>query len=312
VSMQHHLSAGALWDEVNPRVLDHGLQQVLCLSTARVPLLHSACFAGHFGVLRLLIDAMRSAGKLEEALLEELEGWTLPMVVLLGQSARGNEFFMQDFLNALGEDTLKRWVEKAGHLVLPLLFYRNGIRPLDLLLRQASWPLAVQLFVRSGGGFPHDVAPPKMKLLGILLASTGSTHAFLAACHQGGDGLVPGSHSFAALFLGALEPGITPADALVVLDALITHGMKPNSLCTPSGGLYPLHAAARHDRHWIVRGLLARKAEPKLRDGRQRTALELAREAQSPDSVAVLQTATKLGWRPPAWDDVVAAAQADF
>eukprot|EP00929_Paragymnodinium_shiwhaense_P083245 TRINITY_DN44287_c0_g1_i1.p1 TRINITY_DN44287_c0_g1~~TRINITY_DN44287_c0_g1_i1.p1 ORF type:complete len:511 (+),score=104.55 TRINITY_DN44287_c0_g1_i1:173-1705(+) len=308
-SLQTLLSCSVLWDDVNPRVLDEGLQQALCLSTARVPLLYSAAFAGHIGVLRLLVQLLRSQHKLDEALSEEVEGWTLPMAVLLGQSSPPKDrFLLQDFLNLLGEATLRRWSESSGQLVLPMLHFKAGIRPLELVLRQPDWPRAVMLLVRSGGGYPHKEGASRQLLLGVLLAGTGSTSAFLEACRDGGDSITPGSEAFAGLFLGSLQLGITPADSLVALDALVAHGLKPNAQLSAGGGLHPLHAAARHDSVWMVRGLLALGADPKLLDGRKRTALEIARKANSPGCVAALQTAAKQGWRPAAWEDIVEAA----
>eukprot|EP00747_Dinoflagellata_sp_TGD_P043796 gnl/TRDRNA2_/TRDRNA2_142894_c0_seq1.p1 gnl/TRDRNA2_/TRDRNA2_142894_c0~~gnl/TRDRNA2_/TRDRNA2_142894_c0_seq1.p1 ORF type:complete len:767 (+),score=130.26 gnl/TRDRNA2_/TRDRNA2_142894_c0_seq1:58-2301(+) len=319
------LQDGVLWTESMVRVLDTALQQVLRIDVSRFPILFVAAFAGSASVFRLLAEEMKMQGKLSEALMEETSGWTLPSVICLaergpvpapglapGASDEDPAVLLRTYLDLLGQDG----VEKAGRgpLLRRCLLHeekKDGhleslVEPFDLLLANPDWPSLVTLLVRHGGGFPHDESIEHMKLVGTRLAKCGLLAKFLDACDEGGAIPRPGSSAFAGFFCGILDTQLAPLEALVALKTLVEHGLNPNNALI-SGGLWPLHAVARHNHVHLVDGLLSLGATCRARNAKGQTAMDSARDAKSTAAAAVLRRAER---QRRSWEEVVAAAAA--
>merc|ERR1712139_651471 len=113
----------------------------------------------------------------------------------------------------------------------------------------------------------------------------------------------------AGFFLGLLDVSVAPMTALRCLLVLVDFGLNPEGPLSGEEGLWPLHAAARHDCLHLVAGLLALRANPHSKNRRGQSALDVARQSRSSDGVvtALRRSAT----RRPRWQEVVARVDAD-
>jgi len=315
-ALQELLEKHALWAEPNPRVLDLSLQQLLGTEAARFPLLWVAALHGGpsvFESIVLEISRYRCPG---EELSEDIEGWLMPSVMFCCQ--REPVELLQLYFSLYGTCKASSCscctAACSGSLLRDCLLKDRGIAPLKLLLSSrdprsnvAIWPDCVAMLVENGGGFPHgETAEDMMHVGSYLLNCCGESgiREFQAACSLGGDAMRPRSPAFAGLFLSLLDVSVLPQVALISLLALVEAGLRPDEPLTGEAGLWPLHAAARHDRVHMLCGLLALRANPHSQNRRGQTALDVARGAHSNDSVAALRRAAS---RRPRWEEVIAS-----
>jgi len=299
------LEEGALWAEVNPPVLDLAMQRALGTATARFPLIWVAAFTrGGMDVWELLLAEASKCGRLDDALEEDVEGWPFGFVACLAEL--NSTLLLERYFELSSRSKASG---KRRPLLRDCLLHDGMTRPLELLLAREdqAWPSLVSLLVEHGGGFPHDEGPDSMARVSAVLASRGEHSRFLQACSCGGDSPRPGTSAFAGFFLGLLDVSVTPTASLSALRSIIDQGLDPNGPLTPDGGLWPLHAAARHDHTHLVDGLLALHANPHAKNSRALTAMDTARAARSSHAIASLRAAAR---RRPRWDELILSAVA--
>lgn len=301
-----------LWSHPNPEVLDIGLQRLLQTNTARFPLLFVAAFSSDIRILRILAQHIRQHGDLEGAIGTEVEGWSLAAIIGLpakSSAAKDRHNLMLCFMDLGGLSA------HYSHVMHRCLLQSGSIAPLELAVWKGmsaaevnDWCSLVTLIVKHSG-FPHEDPWESMAKLGTHLAYCEIFCDFLNACANAGDSPRPGSPAFAGLFLGLLDEKVGARSALVALEAIVNAGLELKSpLSFPTGGLMPLHAAARHDRPHIAMSLLALRADLVAKDSRGRTALDVAQAGRSGRTVAVLRKAARA---PPHWDSVLQSIRID-
>lgn len=303
------LESGVLWANPNPRVLDLALQQALGTKAARFPLLWLAAFCGSCKVWRLIVSEISKRSCLAESAREDIEGWLLPSVICIpdsvcvqgagrlpGAGPKDSHALLREYF-AVGASV---GIPEQPTLRCSLLL-ETQVSPLRLLLQHENWSVLVRELVSLGGGFPHQEPVDCMASVGTQLVVCGCFQGFLKACTDGGDGIRPGTSACAGLFLGLLDPKVEHLSALLGLQSLVENGLDPNKPLT-HGGLWPLHAAARHDSAHVVSGLLALGANLHSKNSRGMTAMTVAREAHSLNAVNALRSAAQ---RRPRWSNVV-------
>ncbi|CAE7449605.1 unnamed protein product [Symbiodinium natans] len=274
------VKAHSLWAEPNPTVISWELQQKLATRCYRFPLLFMAAYSGALAVWQLLL---REVSGQPEALTEDVEGWTLPMLLCMAPPALFGEKDSKKLLSCLLEVSRREAWDRpflAQCLLLPQDEHWEGdasAQPVHLLLERENWPDLVAFLVESGGGFPHDEEQPRMALVSAVLAERGLLGDFLAACEKGGDVPRPQTQAFAGLYLGILKKCVPWVQCLTALQALLKAGLAPTHPLTSSQESWPLHAAARHNCRAAAQVLLVAKADPFARNARGQTALEVAK-----------------------------------
>ncbi|CAE7856942.1 unnamed protein product [Symbiodinium microadriaticum] len=275
------VKANSLWAEPNPSVISMELQQKLATGCYRFPLLFTAAYSGAHAVWQLLLREISSQ---PQALTQDVEGWTLPMVLCVAPPApfsqKDSKKLLCNLLEVVGQEAHKRRSLLAQCLLLPQDDRWEGdaaVQPLHLLLERENWSELVAFLVEAGGGFPHDEAQPRMALVSTVLAERGLLGDFLAACAQGGDVPRPQTQAFAGLYLGILKNCVPWVQCLSALQALLKAGLAPSEPLTPSRETWPLHAAGRHNCRAAAQVLLVAKADPFVRNARGQTALDVAK-----------------------------------
>ncbi|CAE7236232.1 SKOR [Symbiodinium sp. KB8] len=273
------VKANSLWAEPNPSVISMELQQKLATGCYRFPLLFTAAYSGAHAVWQLLLREISSQ---PQALTQDVEGWTLPMVLCVAPPApfsqKDSKKLLCNLLEVVGQEAHKRRSLLAQCLLLPQDDRWEGdaaVQPLHLLLERENWSELVAFLVEAGGGFPHDEAQPRMALVSTVLAERGLLGDFLAACAQGGDVPRPQTQAFAGLYLGILKNCVPWVQCLSALQALLKAGLAPSEPLTPSRETWPLHAAGRHNCRAAAQVLLVAKADPFVRNARGQTALDV-------------------------------------
>ncbi|CAE7039256.1 unnamed protein product [Symbiodinium sp. CCMP2456] len=291
------VKANSLWAEPNPSVISMELQQKLATGCYRFPLLFTAAYSGAHAVWQLLLREISSQ---PQALTEDVEGWTLPMVLCVAPPApfseKDSKKLLCNLLEVVGQEAHKRRSLLAQCLLLPQDDHWEGdaaVQPLHLLLERENWSELVAFLVEAGGGFPHDEAQPRMALVSAVLAERGLLGDFVAACAQGGDVPRPQTQAFAGLYLGILKNCVPWVQCLSALQALLKAGLAPSEPLTPSRETWPLHAAGRHNCRAAAQVLLVAKADPFVRNARGQTALDVAKANRSWATAALIRRAAQ-------------------
>lgn len=291
------VKANSLWAEPNPSVISMELQQKLATGCYRFPLLFTAAYSGAHAVWQLLLREISSQ---PQALTEDVEGWTLPMVLCVAPPApfsqKDSKKLLCNLLEVVAQEAHKRRSLLAQCLLLPQDDHWEGdaaVQPLHLLLERENWSELVAFLVEAGGGFPHDEAQPRMALVSTVLAERGLLGEFLAACAQGGDVPRPQTQAFAGLYLGILKNCVPWVQCLSALQALLKAGLAPSEPLTPSRETWPLHAAGRHNCRAAAQVLLVAKADPFVHNARGQTALDVAKANRSWATAALIRRAAQ-------------------
>eukprot|EP00439_Symbiodinium_sp_Y106_P032413 s4820_g3.t2 len=291
------VKAKSLWAEPNPSVISMELQQKLATGCYRFPLLFTAAYSGVPAVWQLLLREISSQ---PQALAEDVEGWTLPMVLCVAPPApfsqKDSKKLLCNLLEVAGQEAHRRRSLLAQCLLLPQDDHWEGdaaVQPLHLLLERENWSELVAFLVEAGGGFPHDEAQPRMALVSTVLAERGLMGDFLAACARAGDVPRPQTQAFAGLYLGILKNCVPWVQCLSALQALLKAGLAPSEPLTPSRETWPLHAAGRHNCRAAAQVLLVAKADPFVRNARGQTALDVAKANRSWATAALIRRAAQ-------------------
>ncbi|CAK9062833.1 ANK_REP_REGION domain-containing protein [Durusdinium trenchii] len=285
----------SLWRGANPSILAPELQQVLGTQSCRFPLLFVAAFRGDITIWNWLTSWLRADDDLPAHLLEDVEGWYLPIILCMApprpNQSKDSQSLLQSFFQ-LGGGQLER-LPISICLLLPWNEHWEGdasAQPLHLLLERDTWPCLVEQLV-AHGGFPHSEELGRMALVGRILAEHGKMKEFLDACAKAGEDLRPQSQAMAGMYLGILKNTVSELRCLQALQALLEHGLLPYAPLTPSLGQWPLHAAARHNCVPVVKVLLVAKADPFSRNVHGHTALDVAKASRSWAVAALIRRA---------------------
>jgi len=290
--------ADSLWNGPNPSIIAPELQSVLGTTSCRFPLLFVAAFSGEPAIWNYLTELLAKRDQLLPHLVEDVEGWHLPVILCLAPpskiQSKDSKRLLQSFFHLMGSKKLQQR-PISYCLLLPREEHWEGDaagQPMHLLLERGSdvWPQLVEMLVREGG-FCHEEESGRIALVGRILAERGCMKDFLDACAKGGDAVQPQSQAMAGLYLGVLKSSVPPIRCLSALQALLENGLAPAAPLTPSADQWPLHAAARHNCLPVVKVLLVAKADPFARNVRGLTALEVAKHSRSWAAAAAIRRA---------------------
>lgn len=174
---------------------------------------------------------------------------------------------------------------RSGNRVITTSFYR------DIFDIQETHPQQALLRVLTITSAPATLKPTFPGAAMFDPVEGGNTSLVKALIERGIDLTTTNEHGNTALHVAAAKAG-----GVGIAITLIEAGSDVNAI--GKGGATPLHYAAYTGNNDMVRGLLAREANPDTRDGNGKTALDLAVENIHHETVGLLK-GVDVGKAPP-------------